>query len=176
MADTREIVIRIVDDTTKDYELSSKDSKVDNKQAIAKVSGTASKTMKDFAWKTFSIKFARDLGRDLFDIGKYYLTRPYRISDDYIGEVNTQNILNVATRVSGYALTVASFTKIGSLGGPIGAVVGASVGTIAVASDIIWKEIKFHDNLLIQRTTYNQNLNFTQERAGVLNFGRQTLN
>lgn len=176
MADTREIVIRIIDGTTKEHDLSGKDSKVDTKDTIAKVSGTASKTMKDFAWKTFSIKFARDLGRDLFDIGKYYLTRPYRISDDYIGEVNTQNILNVATRVGTYALTIASFTKIGSLGGPVGMIAGASVGAIAVGVDVIWKEIKFHDNLLIQRTTYNQNLNFTQERAGVLNFGRQTLN
>ena len=177
MADTESIIIRIVDDTSKAQQVSDKKDKEANvKDSLANASGKASKTMSDFAWKTFAIKFARDLGRDLFDVSKYYITRSFRISDDYIGEVKVNNILNVATRVGGYAMTIASFTKIGSLGGPVGALVGLTAGTVAVGIDIGIKELKFRDDLLIRRMSYNTNLNFTQERAGVLNFGRQTLN
>lgn len=184
MADAKEIIIRIVDgsgaeatpsqSTSPSTRLNDTTPKGNTQKALQN-----DKALKasDVIWTSLATKFARDEAHKLWGIAEYYIMRSYRLNEDYIGQVQLQNTINVASRMAGYGLSIYAYAKLGTMaGGPVGAGIGAGLGMVSAISDIVFSEMKFQDQLLIQRTSYNYNLNFTQERAGLLNYGRQTLN
>lgn len=98
--------------------------------------------------------------------GEYYWNRELSLTDDYIAQRNKQIATTQINRAISAASTIGTYAAVGSQAGPVGAAIGAILGTTVVGVGIVRSNIQGQDqqNIMLNRM-YTQ-LSFTRSRAG----------
>ena len=165
MAETREVVVRIVNSTD---------------------SGTSSKVQKP---KSEHKKETSLLGkfvlaeRGLYKVGVYamqtsnfYISRNNTLTEDYIGQTIQKNITSTVQDMLGVVYTITSATTIGSAFGPVGSAVGAGVGAVMASAGLAVTYANKYSEFYQTLNANNYNTSYSQVRAGLTDSNRGTEN
>lgn len=97
---------------------------------------------------------------------EYYWNRELSLTDDYVAQRNKQIATTQINRAISYASTIGTFTALGAKAGPVGAAIGALLGSAIVGSQIARSNIQGKDQQDIELGRMYTQLSFTRSRAG----------
>ena len=149
MADNREVVIRIVDET-----------KEQNKTGV---NGASEGNTKDI-FGTATISYLTNKGVSYLEnvlVGevKYQINRYFSLTDNYLGQQDLRIALSVLNKIGGI---VSSTIMAGSVAGPAGAII-TLIGSLTTTAQSIYHN---YDQQIIQLAKMNAQLEFNRERSG----------
>lgn len=175
MADTRDIQINIIlkQKTSGRGGGSDKIPKPDTPQVV---DDTQDKN-KNSAWQTVILSQAANSTFKLVkEAGMYSINRYFNLTEDYMNENDFKNATQAITKTLSFGGSIYMGAKLGAVGGPVGAFIGATISTATwLVSDGIAKAKKWQTARLTQSNA-NYESYFAQVRAGLVDGSRGTMN
>ena len=161
-ADNRSVTIRIkLEDETKD------ELDLSNQTNTEAVGGSSDKSKKaKSAYTVLAVQALEHAANEIVSEAEYAWSKEMILTDDYIGQRNKQIILTQINRGISAFSTVATYTALGAQAGPVGAMVGAFLGTAMAGLGILrsnWQG-QVEQDLALRKA--DSQLEFTRSRAG----------
>ena len=106
----------------------------------------------------------------------YQLNRQFNLDEDYKAQMTMNNTLNIIGGITGMVGSTATGALLGLKYGPVGAVVGATIG---LASNLVTSAIQYYqkkDQENLRLTQIRHDATFNQMRLGLIDGGRGTEN
>lgn len=123
----------------------------------------------------FAYQISRTVTSQVVSQANYYVGKYYSMTEDYKGQQNSQNTMKAISLVTGTASSAVSLGVLGGTAfGPVGAIVGATLG-VAMSAVTNYMNAKNEYNeamLAIHENAYSNY--FYSERAGYADGGRGT--
>lgn len=163
MADTREV--KIVLETRGGTE-SSETERVDTQASAAATSKNESSSSGKQAAKVLIGTLISEAANEAVAWAAYEVNKEFTLNDDYIGQRNLQIATQAVNWGISSATTIASTTMMGATFGPIGAAVGALVGTGMVAARTIRENVQAMEQQDIMLNQMQAQLDYTRQRSG----------
>ena len=165
----RNITVKIISETVQDSP--SADNGADDNKAP---SPEADDKKKISAVNSFASQITKTITSEIVSDANYYMGRYYSMAEDYKGQQNNANTMKIINMTTGLASTSFRFGKLGAAFGPIGAVIGATIGVgVSLARNYMSATKEYNNAMLaIQENAYSNY--FYSERAGYIDGSRGT--
>jgi hypothetical protein len=179
MADTREIVIRLVaEESEENLSLSMGENQKSNQTTnLSKILHPISTMKSNFNRQNPILGMAVNIAYQNIKNGvAYSLNRSFSLTEDYMSEMVVNNVINTIGQITSLWGSVSAGALAGIGGGPIGAVVGATVGALGWLANAGMQSYQRYDQQQISLNEVNVQTTFQRVRLGLVDGGRGTEN
>ena len=163
MADTKEVKIILETIDGSGGGTSNEEERADTKATKATSSG---KSTGYRAFQTLGLMAISTAASEAISWANFELDKHFDLKDDYIGQRN----LNIATQAVNWGIssasTIASATLMGASFGPVGAAIGAALGTATVAVRTARSNMQAMEQQTIGLNKMEAQLDYTRQRSG----------
>lgn len=173
MADTREIVIKLVVNETAKSENKGKSNdnvtetgEINLSQLLHPIRTAENALKKSFPKSAVAYNYAKNAIKSTVS---YALNRNFSLKEDYMSEVGLNNALSVIDRIS-------SFSTALTLGASIGGPIGAGISAVGWVSNEVISAFQKYDRQQISLNEMNYQSTFSRTRMGLIDGGRGTEN
>lgn len=110
------------------------------------------------------------------NVATYSINKHFTLKENYLMQQALDNTINTISRVGSFALTMVGGAKLGSAGGPWGAIIGGTIASVGWGINEGFNIYKKLDQSQMALNQTNAEIVFSRTRAGLTNESRGTIN